>query len=265
MTLRERLIALSVMKNGNWSRMYDILKNDIHLKSLTEEQVQSSLLKIGKTNVITILDEAYPEGLKEMVRPPFVLYYQGDLTLLEKKKVGIMGNRRPSAYGMESCKSIVNQFLTQEVVIVGGLQLGIDAIAHLLSIRKGKTIAILSSGFSHVYPQENFELYKQIAKNHLVISEYPPHVYPSSGQFYRTHQLIEELSDVMVVLEAVKEDKRLKIAEQLIEEGKVIYSLPSAYNWAHGEGNLHLLKKGAYCLTHSDDVFDTLNWITSED
>ena len=85
MTLRERLIALSVMKNGNWSKMYDILKDDIHLKSLTEEEIKSSLLKIGKINVITILDETYPEGLKEMIRPPFVLYYQGDLTLLKKK------------------------------------------------------------------------------------------------------------------------------------------------------------------------------------
>lgn len=264
MTLRERLIALSVMKNGNWSKMYDSLKNDIQLQSLTEEEVQRSLSKIGDTKAITILDELYPAALKEMVRPPFVLYYQGDLALLEKKKVGVMGNRRPSAYGVESCQSVMNQFLMNEVVIVGGLQLGIDAIAHLLAIRKGKTIALLSSGFLHIYPQENFELYKQIAKNHLVISEYPPHVYPSSGQFYRTHQLLEELSDVMVVLEMVKEDKRLKITQQLIDDGKIIYSLPTAYNSVHGEGNLLLLKRGAYCLTHSSDVFDTLNWIKSE-
>ena len=174
--------------------------------------------------------------------------------------MGIMGNRRPSAYGMESCKSIIGQLASEEVVIVGNLQLGIDAIAHLLSVRQGKTIAILSSGFLHVYPSENFDLYKRIAQDHLVISEYPPFVYPNAPQFYRAHQLVQELSEVMVVMEAVKEDKRLKLAEQLVEEGKVIYALPAVYNSIHAEGSLNLIKKGAYCLTHHQEVLEALEW-----
>ena len=76
--------------------------------------------------------------------------------------------------------------------------------------------------FLHIYPSENFDLYKQIAQNHLVLSEYPPFVYPSAPQFYRAHQLMQELSEVMVVIESVKDDKRLKLVEQLVEEGKVI-------------------------------------------
>ena len=82
------------------------------------------------------------------------------------------------------------------------------------------------------------------------ITEYPPHVYPSAPQFYRAHQLVQELSEVMVVIEAVKEDKRLKLAQQLVEEGKVVYALPAPYNSIHSEGSLNLIKNGAYCLKH---------------
>ena len=265
MELREKLIALSVLKNGNWFKMYDVLKDDLKLKQITQEQVTQAKLKLGESKVLTVLDEEYPSLFKEMIRPPFVLYYQGDLMLLKKKKIGVMGNRRPSAYGMESCKAIVGNLLSQDVAIVGNLQLGIDAIAHLLSVRSGKTIALLSSGFLHVYPQENFELYKRIARDHLVMTEYPPHVYPSAPQFYRAHQLVQELSEVMVVIEAVKEDKRLKLAQQLVEEGKVVYALPAPYNSIHSEGSLNLLKNGAYCLTHYQDVLNMLDWVHSEE
>lgn len=264
MKLRERLITLSLLKNGNWFKMYDVLNEDIQLKQVTKEQIEHSKLRLAQTKVLTVLDEEYPAILKEMVRPPFVLYYQGDLSLLKKKKIGVMGNRRPSSYGMESCREMVRQFLTDEVVIVGNLQLGIDAIAHLLSVRHGKTIAVLSSGFSHVYPQENFELYKRISRDHLVITEYPPHVYSSAPQFYRAHQLVQELSEVMVVIEAVKEDKRLRLAQQLVEEGKAVYALPAPYNSFHSEGSLNLIKKGAYCLTDYQDVLNTLDWMHNE-
>lgn len=260
MNLRDRLITLSMMKHGNWFKMYEVLTKDIQLKKVTHEQVQEAKERLGTTKTLTILDEDYPDSLKEMQHPPFVLYYQGDLALLQKKKMGVMGNRRPSAYGMESCKSIIGQLASEDVVIVGNLQLGIDAIAHLLSVRQGKTIAILSSGFLHVYPSENFDLYKRIAQDHLVISEYPPFVYPNAPQFYRAHQLMQELSEVMVVIEAVKEDKRLKLAEQLVEEGKVIYALPAVYNSIHSEGSLNLIKKGAYCLTRHQDVLEALEW-----
>ena len=98
MELREKLIALSVLKNGNWFKMYDVLKDDIKLKQITQEQVTQAKLKLGESKVLTVLDEEYPSLFKEMIRPPFVLYYQGDLMLLKKKKIGVMGNRRPSAY-----------------------------------------------------------------------------------------------------------------------------------------------------------------------
>lgn len=261
MDLRDRLITLSVMKNGNWFKMYEVLTQDIQLKQITDRQVKEALEKLRTTQTLTILDEDYPKSLKEMQQPPFVLYYQGDLALLKKKKIGVMGNRRPSVYGIKSCQSIIGELASSDVVVVGNLQLGIDAIAHLLSVRQGKTIAILSSGFLHIYPSENFDLYKQIAQNHLVLSEYPPFVYPSAPQFYRAHQLMQELSEVMVVIESVKDDKRLKFVEQLVEEGKVIYTLPAEYNSIHSAGSLALIKKGAYCLTHHEEVLDALEWV----
>ena len=72
---------------------------------------------------------------------------------------------------------------------------------------------------------------------------------------------MQELSEVMVVIESVKDDKRLKLVEQLVEEGKVIYTLPAEYNSIHSAGSLALIKKGAYCLTHHEEVLDALEWV----
>ena len=76
MDLRDRLITLSVMKNGNWFKMYEVLTQDIQLKQITDRQVKEALEKLRTTQTLTILDEDYPKSLKEMQQPPFVLYYQ---------------------------------------------------------------------------------------------------------------------------------------------------------------------------------------------
>ena len=143
MDLRDRLITLSVMKNGNWFKMYEVLTQDIQLKQITDRQVKEALEKLRTTQTLTILDEDYPKSLKEMQQPPFVLYYQGDLALLKKKKIGVMGNRRPSVYGIKSCQSIIGELASAAVVVGGNLQLGIAASAHLLSVRKNNRYFIL--------------------------------------------------------------------------------------------------------------------------
>ncbi|MDE5978342.1 MAG: DNA-protecting protein DprA [Turicibacter sp.] len=261
MELKEKLIALSILKNGNWLQMYDVLNEDIQLNQLTKEQVSQATSKLKGINVLTILDENYPECFKEMPRPPFVLYYQGDIQLLKNKKVGVMGNRRPSTYGIDSCHEIAHHLLASNITILGNLQLGIDTIAHTCAVKYGKTIAILSTGFFHIYPSENYALFKRLAQDHLVLTEYPPHVHPSATQFHRAHQLVQELSDVMIVIEAVKEDKRLNTVQQLVDDGKVIYALPAPYHSTHSAGSLHLIKQGAYCFTHCEEVIERLDWI----
>lgn len=262
MDIRDRLIVLSIIKKGNWLQMYRILQQDPQLSSMDNEVILNQFNQTKGIKTLTIVDGNYPKCLKEMEQPPFVLFYQGDLNLLSEQKVGVIGTRRPSTYGMKSCQSMVSQLLMENIVIVGGLQLGIDSIAHLISSRKGRTIAVLASGFYQIYPYENYDLYRSIAKEHLVISEYPPHVKVEASQFHFRNRLITAISDVLMVIEVSKTTAMLQVAKRALYDGKVIYALPGEYNSLHSEGSLELIKEGAQCLTDSNDILQELSLIS---
>jgi len=258
MMLRDKLIALSVMKKGNWNEIYEVLKNDERLQGLNETKTKEMLKQVDHFSVLTILDEEYPECFKEIASPPFVLYYQGDLGLLRKSKMSLVGSRRPSEEGIKSTLSLMEYFLKREIAIVGNLQLGIEAIAQWAAIKKGKTITILSSGFSTIYPPENYDLYRRMIKDHLVLTEYPPKVFPSAARFYRAQYLLQELSDVSLIVEMTKNEARLDLIKKLIDEGKIIYALPASYQAAHSSGCLELIRYGAHCFTNAKEV---LKWV----
>ncbi len=258
MTIRNRLIQLSLIKHGNWFSMYEVLKRDPKLTQCQDEQSIQSLLNHPTIKIMTIVDDDYPSCFKEMERPPFVLYYQGNINLLSDKKIGMMGSNRPSIYGMQSCKTLVNQLMKEQVVIVGGLDLGIDAITHHICLRRGRSIAVLASGFDRIYPSENYQLYRSLSEQQLVISEFPPHTPINRQHLFLRNRVIKALSDVLMVIEATKEGKVTHVARQALYEGKSIYALPGEYNSVYSEGSLDLIKEGANCLTNYRDVLDEL-------
>ena len=172
-----------------------------------------------------------------------------------------MGTNRPSTYGMKSCQTLVAQLINQNIVIVGGLDLGIDAIAHHVSSKNGKSIAVLASGFSRIYPSENYQLYQLMAKGHLVISEFPPHIPIGRQHFYLRNRIITALSDILMIIEATKEGRMTHVAKQALYDGKIIYALPGEYNSIYSEGSLELIKEGANCLTDYKEILDELKMI----
>lgn len=261
MTMRNRLIKLSILKRGNWFLMYEALRQDPKLTQFSIEPSAESLFDDIQTRIVTIVDEEYPSYFKQMEMPPFVLYCQGDLNLLKEKKIGIMGTNRPSTYGMKSCQTLVAQLINQNIVIVGGLDLGIDAIAHHVSSKNGKSIAVLASGFSRIYPSENYQLYQLMAKGHLVISEFPPHIPIGRQHFYLRNRIITALSDILMIIEATKEGRMTHVAKQALYDGKIIYALPGEYNSIYSEGSLELIKEGANCLTDYKEILDELKMI----
>lgn len=261
MTIRNRLIQLSIMKRGNWFLMYEALRHDPQLTQYSHEGSTQSLCDRIKTQIMTIVDEDYPICFKQMEMPPFVFYYQGDLNLLKYKKIGIMGTNRPSIYGMKSCQTLVNQLINQNIVMVGGLDLGIDAIAHQVSSKNGKSIAVLASGFSRIYPSENYQLYQLMAKGQLVISEFPPHVPIGRQHLYLRNRMITALSDILMIIEATKDGRITQVARQALYDGKIIYALPGEYNSIYSEGSLDLIKEGANCLTDYKEMLEELKMI----
>src|SRR5690606_6644757 len=127
--------------------------------SLKEIEPNSILEKYSKQNiqVITILDNGYPELLKNIYQPPWVLYCKGDLSLLkENLKIAVVGSREPTSYGVEVTKWLVKKLAENKIIVVSGFAKGIDTKAHEGTIHAGgKTIGVLGGGFFHLYPKEN--------------------------------------------------------------------------------------------------------------
>ncbi len=201
MEARNILIYLSLIHNGNWDNIYQDI---VDKRCDFNEQDALNIIKKIPYKALTLLDDNYPSYLKECYKPPFVLFYYGDISLLtdEYKRISVVGSRQCSDYGIKATSSIVAP-LAKDYVIVSGLAKGIDAVSHECAINNGgKTIAILGCGIDKCYPIENMNLYKNIKENHLLISEYPGDSVVEVTQFPFRNRLIAQFSRCLIVTEA---------------------------------------------------------------
>ena len=153
---------------------------------------------------ITIENNIYPQKLKEITNPPKQLYLEGNVQLLNENSIAIIGSRNCSENGKQLTRKFAYELSKQGLIIISGMAKGIDTIAHEETINaKGKTIAVLGSGFNNIFPKENSKLYKKILENEgLIISEYAPEVQVQSKQFLERNRIVSGLSIGVLVIEA---------------------------------------------------------------
>lgn len=192
---RLMLIHLAVKYGGD----YDKILTAIEMKEDVPYEDALKTYQSLKCKVMTILDYDYPIKLKQSFRPPIVLFYYGDISLLDKRIIATVGSREVSEVGKLSTEAVLKELAPGNVVI-SGLARGIDTIAHICAIRnRAKTIAVLGSGIDYVYPTDNRYLYHIIKKNHLVISEYPGNTPPIPTNFPARNRIVVALSDCVFV------------------------------------------------------------------
>lgn len=203
-------------------------------------------------NVVTSFDDEFPNELDELTLLddcPLVLFYKGNLDLLKQKKISVVGSRIPSEYSKDATKRFV--LGQNDKVIVSGLCVGIDTIAHKYA---DKTIAVLGSGIDYAYPYQNLDLYNLIAKEGLVISEYPLDTKPKPEYFKDRSRIIAALGEELVVMETVKGGSVWTTAYYAKEYGTKIRVLPQS-PMDKSLVNNNLIKDGAEILCFED--FDT--------
>ena len=201
MNIKDILIYFAIHYEGDYSKILDAIKRREKVNGDEVDQVVQSL----SCQTLTILDENYPYYFKEIYRPPFVLFYHGDISLLESPlRLSVVGTRNPSIYGQESTYTLLSNLLEKEnVLITSGLAKGIDKIAHEVALESNrKTIAILANGIDYCYPEENLDLYEEIKEKGLILSEYPNALKPKREQFGQRNRLISALSPTLFVPEA---------------------------------------------------------------
>lgn len=209
--------------------------------------------------VISIFDKAYPERLKNIYAPPITLFAKGNINLLSKMSIAIVGCREASKYGEIVAKQISKELSQNGIVVVSGMARGIDTFSHIGTFsQSGETIAVLGCGVDIVYPRENSGVYAEILKNGLVISEYIVGTKPESSYFPQRNRIISGLSSGVVVVEAKKQSGTLITTDFALEQGREIYVVPGNINSSNSEGTNDLIKQGAKLITCTEDILEDL-------
>ncbi len=202
----------------------------------------------------------YPDKLRNIDYPPKVLFCLGNLDLLNRRSIAIIGSRNYSGYGKRAANEFSKGLAKNDICIVSGLAKGIDAFAHsgCLSV-DGKTIAVLGSGVDEIYPKENTQLYHEIiAKDGLIISEYPLGTKPEKQHFPARNRIISGLSDGVLVIEARKNSGTNITVDFALEQGKDVFVIPGNIYSKTSDGTNFLIKEGAIPVTSYEDVLKDL-------
>ena len=215
---------------------------------------------MNKIHSIKIEDTAYPHLLREIYNSPKKLYYKGDLEVLEKTCISIVGTRKYSEYGELMTEKIVEELAVIDVAIVSGLAKGIDTIAHKAALKNGlKTIAVLGSGLDNIYPKQNIKLAEKIEQNGLILSEYEPTAEPLDFHFPQRNRIVSGLSVASIVVEAPEKSGALITAKLALDQGREIFAVPGDIDRENSIGALRLIQhSGAYPISSGQDVIEVL-------
>lgn len=254
---RELLIALSLAHNGDWMKIFDVINNHGEVPEISTEEIEIRL-KRAKVKAITMLDPEYPENLKRVIRPPLVLYYRGDISLLrqENKCLSVIGTRDPSINASENLDTVVPD--NKDLIIVSGLARGTDTLAHELALSRGqKTIAVLPSGINNIYPTSNIDLADRIVKGGgLLITEYPDNCPPEKQNFPFRDRIIAGLGIAVLVSELNSQSGTMITVNYALEFGKDVLVLPKDVSSQFY--NNKLIRNGAILVASKQDVLDEI-------
>ena len=194
----------------------------------------------------------------QIYNPPVLIFYQGDLQLLTRPKIAVVGARETTREGVRSVEKIIKE-LRNELVIVSGLAKGIDATAHYASIRNGgKTIGVIGTGLDVFYPKSNQKLQTYMGEHHLVLSEYGPGQAPLKFHFPERNRIIAGLCQAVIVVEARLRSGSLITCERAMEEGRDVFAIPGNILDGKSAGCHHLIQEGAKLVTSGQDILDEL-------
>ena len=258
MESREILLYYAIKFRGDWNKIYSA----IHDKEELDIEDAQKVVANNQNKFITMLDAEYPESLRDAYKAPFVLFYHGDISLLSDKnnKIAVVGSRKNTDYGKEMTQKLVSG-ISKDFVIVSGLAIGIDAIAHKSAIDSGgKTIAVLGNGINFHYLEENKEIYEEIKKNHLVISEYPDNEPPKPEAFPVRNRIIAGLCNSLLVTEGKIHSGTQITAFLMVQKSGDVCCVPTRA----GEDSIcnHLIKEGAFLVETPEDIYQSVGVVT---
>ncbi len=253
--------AETAIENINEYNRKSRTKNPIIIAS--DEEINKEIVgcsTIG-AKIITYRSKDYSRLLHQIDTFPPVLTVLGNIELLNKRSVSIVGSRNASSNGCNFARKIARELGEAGFVITSGFASGIDSSAHRGAIDTG-TIAVLGGGVDDIYPRGNEELYYEIKNKGLIISEVPLNSAPRAENFPARNRIVSGLSEAVIIIEAGARSGTLHTARQALEQGRELMVSPGNPYDYRCEGSNKLIKDGANVITSIDDIIDILQTLT---
>ncbi len=212
----------------------------------------------NRIDFVTFFDEKYPPLLRHIPDPPPFLYVFGQL-LPGKRNLAVVGSRNPTGYGISGARQLSRDLAAMGFTIVSGMAKGIDTAAHEGALMgNGRTIAVLGSGLSCIYPSENQKLFYRIAEDGAVISEFSLNAKPEPHHFPVRNRIISGMSLGTIVVEAAKKSGSLITARLSAEQNREVFAVPGSIRSFKSAGTHSLIKQGAKLVEHAGDIVEEL-------
>ncbi|MDR1289266.1 MAG: DNA-protecting protein DprA [Holosporales bacterium] len=244
-------------------RAYKTAKESLkHVSNPFPRNTAEKILRSVDCNIILANENTFPKGLKRSCFCPPILYYRGNKSILEKKKIAIIGARNASLSGMSIAKNLASK-LSDKFAIISGLAKGIDTNAHIGSLEIPEdeaAIAVLPTGINKVYPKENKDLCEKIAKHGLLLTEVTPCSGPDLGMFQARNRIVSLLADGMIIIEAAAKSGTLATAKAALDVGCEVMVVPGSPVDPRSFGSNLLIKNGATLIQNHLDVLDVLQF-----
>ena len=262
----ERVLAASAEEVGAIPGFGPELARRVKTASTEEGRVRAregarALRDCGAV-AITPDDLAYPDAFRALPDPPYLLFARGDLDLLTRPGIGVVGTRAPTDYGRRATMELAGALARAGYSIVSGMAKGIDAAAHAAALDAGAaTVGVLGQGIDRIYPPENRELFRRVADKGLLISELAPGEEPLAGNFPRRNRLIAALSQGVLVVEMGQKSGAQHTVTYALEMGREVFAVPGPIGSPASAGTNQLLKDGARLVTSARDVLEELRGV----
>ncbi len=208
--------------------------------------------------LVTLDSPQYPLLLQRIPDPPPILYVEGTLENLEPA-AAIVGSRKATRYGLKNAHQLAGELAGAGFTIVSGGARGIDTAAHNGALAaQGRTITVLGSGLDRIYPPQNRALFKQIAANGAVVSEFPMNAAPEPFHFPQRNRIISGMTMGTVIVEAAQKSGSLITARLAMEQNREVFAVPGSIQSQSSSGTHRLIREGAKLIENGRDILDEL-------
>lgn len=248
-------VAALLRHNGLWRVMQ---------RAATDELVRQTAeaLRASNTRVVLADDPEYPASMRGDFAAPEVLFVRGNLSVFDKRRVGIIGTRAASASGRHIARSLARDLVHNDVAVVSGLARGIDAAAHRGALDDesagGAPIAVVASGPDVVYPREHVALWRDVINRGVLVSESPPGCAPDAFRFPLRNRILAMVSEVLVVVESRATGGSMITVDEAVKRGVNVMAVPGSLHAESSAGTNRLIADGAATVCDVGDVLVAL-------